>query len=219
MQKTSPGIRAVAFDFGGVLAHFIEETTLCHMADAAGAASEVFSAALWEHRADYDRGALDAGAYWGAVLDGCGSVEPREATVEVLLELDSIGWSRINPATLRWARALKQHGYRTLIISNMAAPTYDMVIRGQLWMKHFEYVVISGWIGINKPDPGIFRRATTDLGLEPSEVLFVDDTPRNVDGARAAGLHALGFTDPDSLAAELAKQFPAVPIAGLVCRW
>ena len=218
MKPANPRIQAVAFDFGGVLARFIEQSTLCHMADVAGVPTGVFSEALWSNRADYDCGKLDGDTYWEAVLAACGSNTPRGATAELLLELDAVGWSRINIATLRWARILKQNRYRTLIVSNMASSTYEMVIRGQSWLKHFDYVVISGWIGVNKPDPAIFHKAISDIDLQPHEVLFVDDLPANVAGARAAGLHALRFIDAASLAAELSDRYPAIPTEGLLCR-
>ncbi len=217
METTRPNIRAIAFDYGGVLAHFIDESTLCHMADAAGVPIGVFGPALWGHRAGYDSGELDSGTYWRAVLDTCGSDKDRATLVEQLLELDALGWSRINLGTLRWARVLKQHGYRTLIISNMAAATYEMVIRDHMWTQHFEYIVISGWIGVNKPAPEIFWKATTDLRLEPSEVLFLDDKPDNVTGAQEAGLRAVTFGDTHVLAEQLRSGYPEIPTCGLVC--
>jgi putative hydrolase of the HAD superfamily len=45
-------------------------------------------------------------------------------------------------------------------------------------------------VGLAKPDAAFFRHIADDLGLDPDELLFIDDRLENVEGARAAGLHA-----------------------------
>jgi putative hydrolase of the HAD superfamily len=45
-------------------------------------------------------------------------------------------------------------------------------------------------LGVTKPDPGFFAAAARRVGAEPSTILFIDDSARNVEGARAAGLAA-----------------------------
>ncbi len=55
-----------------------------------------------------------------------------------------------------------------------------------------------------KPDPRAFEVAAAILGLEPGEILFVDDQPVNLDGARAAGKHHVHF-DPTDVAGSVAK--------------
>lgn len=48
----------------------------------------------------------------------------------------------------------------------------------------------SASMGVAKPSSDYFRRIAADLGMTPAELLFVDDSQTNVDGARGAGLHA-----------------------------
>jgi putative hydrolase of the HAD superfamily len=55
--------------------------------------------------------------------------------------------------------------------------------------KYFAHVFISSEIGADKPDPEIFQRALTFIGLKPNDVLHVgDDSERDWEAARAAGL-------------------------------
>lgn len=54
----------------------------------------------------------------------------------------------------------------------------------------FDHHFLSYQMGLVKPDAAIFERALTELGCEPSQVLFVDDNQLNVEGARAVGLEA-----------------------------
>jgi putative hydrolase of the HAD superfamily len=61
-------------------------------------------------------------------------------------------------------------------------------------------VVVSSWeIGIHKPAPEFFARASAAVELEPPWVLFVDDDDRAVRGARAAGMPAFRWTSPQDL--------------------
>ena len=53
----------------------------------------------------------------------------------------------------------------------------------------FQTVVISGAIGIRKPDPHIFLPALQEVGLQPHEVVYVGDRRTDVQGSRAAGLY------------------------------
>lgn len=218
MKEHGVHIDAVAFDFGGVLVDYITEFSLCQMASAVGASTKTFEEGYWLHRHDYDIGQIDAATYWSLVLKTC----ERDALVSrtmirLLLQLDAIAWSTIKMSMMRWAHALREEGYRIFIISNMAVETYEMVIKGQPWAEYFEYVLVSGVIGVNKPAPEIFLRAVADLDLTPPRVLFLDDRPDNVTGAEAVGFRALTFSDTAELERGLAKLYSRVPVTGLRC--
>ncbi|MEX2443844.1 MAG: HAD family phosphatase [Alkalispirochaeta sp.] len=215
-------ITTIAFDFGGVLVQRISDDFICHMAYAAGADPERFVPALWRFRNDYDSGALDARTYWRTVMSEAESDPSRqpgteEETIDLLMHLDALGWASIHPGMLRWISALRHAGFRRMIISNMAAETYDLIIRNSALLHYFERVVLSGWIGINKPDRRIFEAAAAEMEVEPGEMLFIDDLEHNVEGARAAGLHAIQFHDPERFAEEIGERYPQIPGAGLIC--
>jgi putative hydrolase of the HAD superfamily len=55
----------------------------------------------------------------------------------------------------------------------------------------FDAVVISGQVGLRKPDPRIYRLAAEMIGVDPSNCVFVDDLLPNVEGARAVGMEAI----------------------------
>jgi 2-haloacid dehalogenase len=66
--------------------------------------------------------------------------------------------------------------------------------------RHFQAVLISGEIGIAKPDPRFFFLAAGQLGLSPSEVLCVGDVPAtDIRGARAAGMASCWVTAPGAV--------------------
>jgi HAD superfamily hydrolase (TIGR01509 family) len=68
-------------------------------------------------------------------------------------------------------------------------------------IDNFDGIVISAEVGVMKPAPKIYRLAAESVGVEAAEALFVDDVMANVEGARAVGMEAVHFTNP-----ELARQ-------------
>jgi len=64
---------------------------------------------------------------------------------------------------------------------------------------HLREVVVSGEVGITKPDARAFEIACERAGLAPAELLFVDDFHPNIDAAEALGFHVHHFTDPAGL--------------------
>lgn len=68
----------------------------------------------------------------------------------------------------------------------------------------FDVQVISGEVGLRKPDPAIFRLTLDQLGVPAERCAFVDDLDRNVAVANDLGLHGVLHRDDDATAAELA---------------
>jgi HAD superfamily hydrolase (TIGR01509 family) len=60
-------------------------------------------------------------------------------------------------------------------------------------------VVCSGEVGVAKPDEGIFRIALERLGLDPADVLFIDDTEEHVLAARSLGMNGHHFINATAL--------------------
>lgn len=72
--------------------------------------------------------------------------------------------------------------------------------------KHFNEIIYSAALGVCKPDRVFFTSAQTRMGVTAGQsILFVDDAPVNVDGARMCGWRAMLYRGPESLAAALAQ--------------
>ncbi len=63
----------------------------------------------------------------------------------------------------------------------------------------FEQTYYSCNVGMRKPEERIFRLVVDQNGLNPSETLFIDDSPQHIQGARAAGLHAYHLTGGETI--------------------
>ncbi|MFL5782877.1 MAG: HAD family hydrolase [Thermoleophilaceae bacterium] len=99
-------------------------------------------------------------------------------------------------------RRVKASGRPTGLISNSwGGASYDRVQVDEL----FDSMVISGEVGLHKPEPEIFELGAERLGVQPSECVFVDDLRENCEGAEAVGMTAILHRGPDGTIPELER--------------
>lgn len=100
---------------------------------------------------------------------------------------------------------LRDAGIRVLGLTNWSAETFHEAARSAPVIDRLEDVLVSGEVGLAKPDPAIYQLLIERFGLEPSRTVFTDDSPPNIETASAAGLVALHFTDAARLRRELSE--------------
>jgi HAD superfamily hydrolase (TIGR01509 family) len=80
----------------------------------------------------------------------------------------------------------------------------DRLLRGHGLLDRFAFVLCREDVTLHKPDPEIYRTAATRFGLEPAEVLVLEDTPTGLLAAKAAGTFAVGVPHDHSPESDLA---------------
>jgi putative hydrolase of the HAD superfamily len=110
----------------------------------------------------------------------------RGSVVEAAGLLDRLlgGLAHLDPRMVDLVRRARAAGLRTALLSNSWGEHYP----DQLWDGLFDSIVISGRVGMRKPDRAIFDHTVGELGLTAAQCVMVDDIPRNVDAAVAAGM-------------------------------
>ena len=88
------------------------------------------------------------------------------------------------PAMTSAVRAAKSAGFATALLSNSWGNLYER----EGWNEMFDAVVISGEVGMRKPDAEIFRLTASRLAIEPEGCVFVDDLLPNIRGAQDVGM-------------------------------
>lgn len=136
--------------------------------------------------------------YFLVLFRGAGVPEERMSEVGAELmrvhEEDHL-WTHVEPGTPEALEALRAAGFRMAVVSNADGRVEALLERKGL-RGLFEFVLDSGIVGVEKPDPRIFHAAVDRMGLLPGECLYVGDLyPVDVLGARSAGLRAL-LLDP-----------------------
>lgn len=99
-------------------------------------------------------------------------------------------------------RDLQGH-YKLALLSNSASDYLRAEIAKYDLERYFHLIVISSEIGMAKPQPEIFGYILDNLKLKASEVIFIDDNPKHINGAKLAGIEGIVFTDAKALRGEL----------------
>lgn len=84
-------------------------------------------------------------------------------------------------------------------LTNMSAEVCDEIFTMSPAFGRLSDIVVSGAEGLIKPDPEIYVLTARRAGYEPGQLLFVDDSPANIEAARALGFHVHLFDDPATL--------------------
>ncbi|MFI7441771.1 HAD family hydrolase [Nonomuraea indica] len=190
----------IVFDYGNVLSLDQPDAEVEAMARTAGIDLETFRAGYWKHRLDYDRGSLTDADYWSAVLGR--SAGPAE--IDRLSALDVASWSHPDEGTVAILRELMAAGTAVALLSNAPARTADGLDRLP-WIAAIPHRVYSGRIGLVKPGRDIYDHLADRLGAHPADIVFIDDRPENVEGARLAGMTGVPFTTAAALRHALAR--------------
>jgi putative hydrolase of the HAD superfamily len=143
-----------------------------------------------------------ARVYLEALFTGAGV--PRERMDEVARTLQRLHeewhlWCRTAPGTREVLNRLRGAGLRLGVVSNSDGRVEEALTAAGI-RDRFDLVLDSAVVGVEKPDPAIFRAALSALGVAPDEALYVGDLyDVDVVGARAAGIEAILLV-PDAAA-------------------
>ncbi len=181
-------LRAVIFDFGGVLWDMrwdvARELDRAHGLPRSSVFETLYRCEAW---GDVERGAGDPAAW----TDGAHRELERRAgrALPRLHEEWRKAQTTIAP-NIDLVRALRA-GYRCSVLSN-ADLTLRQRLEHELALRHlFDDIVISAEVGMAKPAPEVFRLAADRLALPPEACVFVDDWDKNVEAARGVGMQAV----------------------------
>ena len=200
-NPTANRLDAVVFDLGGVLIDWNPRYLYRSLFDGDHDAMERFLAEVctpdWNAQQDGGRTWLEAvevlsaqfpeqraliRAYderWEETLGG-----PIEATVQILADL-------------------RRTGVGLAALSNWSAEKFPFARARYDFLGWFDTIVVSGEVGMIKPDPRIFEHLLEVSGLEPRSTVFIDDSKANVQAAADLGMTAIEFQDPDTLRRDL----------------
>ena len=103
------------------------------------------------------------------------------------------------PESVEILRALKDRGVPVYALTNMETWTYPDRRDRYPFLRWFDGTVVSGFEGVAKPDPRIFKLLLERFGLKAQTTLFIDDSAKNVAAARDVGMKAIKFESPEKL--------------------
>jgi putative hydrolase of the HAD superfamily len=198
-------IRAVLFDFGGVISSSPFEA-FAHLEAERGLPAGFIRTVnatdpdtnAW---AQLERGEVDVmsfGTLWAAEAEALGHELDGRLVLERLA-------GEIRPQMVAAIRAC-QKAYKTACLTNNFTRA-EAVLSAEVAAVYalFDAVLESRVLGVRKPDPRFYQLACEALDVEPDECVFLDDLGVNLKPARALGMRTIKVTDPDAALCELGE--------------
>ncbi len=204
MSHSDAGLRAVVFDFGGVLLDWNPRHLYRRLFPDDDAAMELFLEAVgftdWNIQQDLGRpfsvAVAEQSARFPEYADLIGAYHVRwEESIAGPIQ-----------ATVDLLAPLKEAGYELHGLSNWSAETFALSRARYGFFDLFDTIVISGQERVIKPDARIFEILLERTGRAANECLFVDDSRANVAAARDLGFEAFHFTSAGDLASDLRRR-------------
>ena len=206
-------IRAVMFDFGGVIstspfeafARFESQhglpTDFIRTVNATNPDDNVWA------RLERSEITIDAfGPRWGAEACALGHEVDGRRVLEMLA-------GEIRPQMVA-AIAACRGSFKTACLTNNFA-SVERAVSNEVADVYalFDAVLESRLLGVRKPDPRFYELACQALGVQPDESVFLDDLGVNLKPARALGMHTIKVSDPDMALREL-EEVLGIPLGG-----
>ncbi|KRD45123.1 haloacid dehalogenase [Cellulomonas sp. Root930] len=154
----------------------------------------------------------DAGRPWAdARVDLAASAPEHLPALDLYVEHIADTLAGPVPGSAELVHDIRASGVRLLGLTNWSAETFHLAETAAPAIGLLEDVLVSGEVGVAKPDPRIFALLTQRFGLRPERTVFADDSAANVAAGSAAGYDAVLFTTADALRADLAARGVALP--------
>lgn len=195
-------IKAIVFDFGGVLfdwnPHYLYRK---YFNDAEAVERFLSTIGFAEWNAQQDRGRPFA----QAVAELSAQFPEHADLIRAYDErwIESLGGA-IQP-TVDILRSLKEAGYPLYALSNWSAEKYQLVRARYEFLSWFQDIVISGAVKIAKPDPRIFELLLGKIKQPAENCLLIDDSVDNIKVARGLGFATIRLESPEQLRMELVQ--------------
>ena len=205
--RTSRGaFTALIVDFGGVLTtplldaivRFADDLGI-DLQDFARMALAPYTGGQDDLISGFETGRVSEDAFASAFADRLSRLTGRRVEPEGLVKRIFSG-VRLEEAMLSAVEEARRAGLKTGLLSN----SWGLSLYPRERLKELlDVIVISGEVGLRKPDPAIFQLVVDQLEVTPEECLYVDDHPGHLDAARALGMATVLHTSPSSTIREL----------------
>ena len=192
-------IDALLFDFGGVLVNIDFGRVTARWAELSGRPVEEVRRRFSHGEAyeRHERAEIDIAAYCESLRNDLGVTLADDALID--------GWQRVfaDPIepTVRLLRKLRGR-VPMYLFSNTNATHYAFFReRYAAALEPLDRIFVSSELGARKPEPEAFERIAREIGVPVHRILFFDDSPANVEGARAIGMPAVLVRSPEDVSA------------------
>ncbi len=192
-------IKAIAFDYAGVL-EIPERNITTELSDYLNVSIEEWQAVYYKLNHLCNTGTNT----WTevAILTGekLGATKEQQLQMKEIMRLN-VETKKVNDGLVEIIKKLKSK-YKIALISNYPAYLREKLQKQNL-TELFDEIIISGEVGYQKPQPEIFTLLCDRLHIAPSELIFIDDTTRSLEGADKIGYTPILYVNNNQLEKDL----------------
>lgn len=191
-DRPTPAPKVVALDAMGVLYREGDDVSRLLLPFVRERGSLLTDQELADRARALSLGRITTVEFWAQV----GALgEPQKLTQEYL------ALHQLNTGVVKFLRALRQREIRAACITNDAASWATSLRKRHSLEGLVDIWVISGAVGVRKPDPPIFEALRRVAQVPAGDILLIDDDVRNLDAARTLGFRTAWFS-PEGIDAE-----------------
>ena len=195
---TERGRNVVVFDVGGVLIDWDPRHLYRKLFLGDEPAMEHFLANVCTH--EWNR-CQDAGR---SFAEGARLLKLQHPDRAELIDAYGVRFDEMMPGpivgTVEILAELRERGTPLYGLSNFSAETFPPTFERFDFLRWLRGMVISGEVGVIKPDPRIYEIMLARFAIDPHRAVYIDDVAANVEGARPFGIHGIHFTTPGCVA-------------------
>jgi len=194
----------IVFDFGGVLLDWDPRHLYRKLFGGDEAAMELFLEEIdfyaWNHKQDMGR----------PFAEGVAELSAQHPHRAGLIAAYADRWEESLGGPIHESvailQALKEKGHLLYGLTNWSAETFYRIRPEHEFLNWFEGIVVSGDVGLAKPDPAIYQILLRQAKAPAERCLFIDDSGANIAAARQLGFMTVHYQTPQQLSSDLASR-------------
>lgn len=195
-------MKAIGFDWGGVLNGKPGKYFAQSVADAVGVARAAYERAYFHHNQKVNKGEVTWEQLWDLVLTELGHPNDPELVQRIIQISENHNADNLNEDVLALVDKLHANGYKVGLLSNNSVDKAALM-RAQGLDKQFDVLDISAETGLVKPNPEAFIHLARGLDVDITDLIFIDDTPKSLSTAQETGFTPVLFDTYEQLVKDL----------------
>lgn len=192
-------IKAILFDWGGVLIGNPDQGLMEYCANALGTKADILKPVFSQYEPLFQRGEIYEHNLWVSVCDKLEINLPASTSIWK----DAVKSAFIDKQeTHQLLQTLKQNDYKTGFLSNTEIPAVEHFLEKK-YDQFFDALIFSCIEKTAKPEEKIYQIALDKIEVKPEEAVFIDDKAVNIEMARKIGMNGIVFKSIDQVKEEL----------------
>jgi putative hydrolase of the HAD superfamily len=196
-------IKAIGFDYAGVIggSDVVGKSFTRSICEQLDMDVEEYRKIFFSMNHLINTGQKTPPEFWEILLKEVDKLDQLDAVLDIW-DMFENRLLQVSERMIELVKTLKTNGYKVGLLSN-ATSDFGNTLRTKGVDLHFDVFMISGDVGLMKPNPELFRMFINELGVNADEFVFIDDAEKSLSTAGECGFHPILFRSYEGLIVEL----------------